>query len=167
MNKVTRNILTALLLIIAQTIIFNNINLFGYLNPFIYIIFIIYYPIKNDRIFFIFISFIIGLLIDVFSDTLGLHAAASVTIAYLRPFILKISFGMAYIHQVIKFKNIDFKNKLIYISLLSIIHHFVLFSLEIFNLSKSLFIIDKVIMSSIFTITLCFLFSYLFKTNER
>ena len=98
MNKITRNILTALLLIIAQTIIFNNINLFGYLNPFIYIIFIIYYPIKNDRIFFIFISFIIGLLIDVFSDTLGLHAAASVTIAYLRPFILKISFGMAYIH---------------------------------------------------------------------
>ena len=57
MNKITRNILTALLLIIAQTIIFNNINLFGYLNPFIYIIFIIYYPIKNDRIFFIFISF--------------------------------------------------------------------------------------------------------------
>ena len=109
MNKITRNILTALLLIIAQTIIFNNINLFGYLNPFIYIIFIIYYPIKNDRIFFIFISFIIGLLIDIFSDTLGLHAAASVTIAYLRPFILKISFGLAYIHQVIKFKNIDFK----------------------------------------------------------
>jgi rod shape-determining protein MreD len=167
MNKITRNILTAILLIIAQTIIFNNINLFGYLNPFIYIIFIIYYPIKNDRIFFIFISFIIGLLIDIFSDTLGLHAAASVTIAYLRPFILKISFGLAYIHQVIKFKNIDFKNKLIYISLLSIIHHAVLFSLEIFNFSKVLFIFDKVIMSSVFTISLCFLFSYLFKTNER
>ncbi|MDB4213071.1 rod shape-determining protein MreD [Flavobacteriaceae bacterium] len=167
MNKITRNILTALLLIIAQTIIFNNINLFGYLNPFIYIIFIIYYPIKNDRIFFIFISFIIGLLIDIFSDTLGLHAAASVTIAYLRPLILKISFGLAYIHQVIKFKNIDFKNKLIYISLLSIIHHAVLFSLEIFDFSKLLFSIDKVIMSSFFTISLCFLFSYLFKTNER
>ena len=118
-------------------------------------------------IFFIFISFIIGLLIDIFSDTLGLHAAASVTIAYLRPFILKISFGLAYIHQVIKFKNIDFKNKLIYISLLSIIHHAVLFSLEIFDFSKLLFSIDKVIMSSFFTISLCFLFSYLFKTNER
>jgi len=128
MNKITRNILTAFLLIIAQTIIFNNINLFGYLNPFVYIIFIIYYPIKNDRLFFIFISFTLGLLIDIFTDTLGLHAAASVTVAYLRPLILKISFGLAYIHQIIKFKNIDFKNKLIYISLLTIVHHAVLFS---------------------------------------
>ena len=64
-------------------------------------------------------------------------------------------------------KNIDFKNKLIYISLLSIIHHTVLFSLEIFDFSKLLFSIDKIIMSSFFTISLCFLFSYLFKTNER
>ena len=51
MNKITSNIFTAFLLIVFQTIIFNNINLFGYLNPFIYIVFIIYYPIKNDRIF--------------------------------------------------------------------------------------------------------------------
>jgi len=167
MNKITRNIFTALLLIIAQSIIFNNINLLGYLNPFVYIVFIIYYPIKNDRIFFIFISFLIGILIDIFSDTLGLHAAASVTIAYLRPLILKISFGLAYIHQVIKFKNIDFKKKLIYISFLSLIHHSVLFSLEIFSLSKVLFILEKAFMSSIFTIIICFLFSYLFKTNER
>ncbi|MDB9712275.1 rod shape-determining protein MreD [Flavobacteriaceae bacterium] len=167
MNKITRNIFTALLLIIAQSIIFNNINLLGYLNPFVYIVFIIYYPIKNDRIFFIFISFLIGILIDIFSDTLGLHAAASVTIAYLRPLILKMSFGLAYIHQVIKFKNIDFKKKLIYISLLSLIHHSVLFSLEIFSLSKVLFILEKAFMSSIFTIIICFLFSYLFKTNER
>ena len=108
-----------------------------------------------------------GLVIDIFSDTLGLHAAASVTIAYLRPIFLKISFGQAYIHKVIKFKNIDLKDKLIYISLLSIVHHVVLFSLEIFNFSKTLFVLEKSFMSSIFTITACILFSYLFKTNER
>jgi rod shape-determining protein MreD len=167
MNKLASNIFTAFLLIVFQTIIFNNINLFGYLNPFIYIVFIIYYPIKNDRMFFIFISFIIGLLIDVFSDTLGLHAAAAVTIAYLRPLILKMSFGLAYIHQVIKFKNIDFRKKIIYISLLSLTHHTVLFSLEVFNFSKIFFILERALFSSILTITLCILFSYLFKINER
>jgi rod shape-determining protein MreD len=167
MNKITSNIFTAFLLIVFQTIIFNNINLFGYLNPFIYIVFIIYYPIKNDRIFFIFISFIIGLLIDIFSDTLGLHAAASVTIAYLRPLILKISFGLAYIHKVIKFKNIDFRKKVVYISLISITHHIVLFGLEVFNFSKIFFVLERALLSSLFTITLCILFSYLFKTNER
>ena len=167
MNKLASNIFTALLLIVFQTIIFNNINLFGYLNPFIYIVFIIYYPIKNDRMFFIFISFIIGLLIDVFSDTLGLHAAASVTIAYLRPLILKMSFGLAYIHQVIKFKNIDFRKKIVYIFLLSFTHHTVLFSLEVFNFSKIFFILERALFSSILTITLCILFSYLFKINER
>ena len=89
MNKITRNILTAFLLIIAQTIIFNNINLFGYLNPFVYIIFIVYYPIKNDRLFFIFISFTLGLLIDIFTDTLGLHAAATVTVCIFKAFYIK------------------------------------------------------------------------------
>ena len=166
MNKITSNIFTAFLLIVFQTIIFNNINLFGYLNPFIYIVFIIYYPIKNDRIFFIFISFIIGLLIDIFSDTLGLHAAASVTIAYLRPLILKISFGLAYIHKVIKFKNIDFRKKVVYISLISITHHIVLFGLEVFNFSKIFFSFRALISSSVGQLTLSINLELLITSKE-
>ena len=138
MNKITSNIFTAFLLIFFQTIIFNNINssLICDFRTFIKTI----EGIKcQPRIFFIFISFIIGLLIDIFSDTSGLHAAASVTIAYLRPLILKMSFGLAYIHQVIKFKNLDFRKKVIYISLLSITHHIVLFGLAWINFSKIFF----------------------------
>ena len=132
MNKTVSYIIFGLILILLQQIIFNNINLFGYINPLMYILFIIYYPIKNNRILFIFMSFCLGLTVDIFSDTLGLHSASCLVLAYLRPIILKISFGLAYIHQVIKFQNIGFRNRLIYLTLSTITHNFVIFSLEIF-----------------------------------
>ena len=96
MNKIIFNIILALILILSQALFFNNINFLGSINPFIYIYFIAYYPIKNNRTLFIFYAFIFGLIIDIFSDTHAIHAAASLTIAFLRPYFLKLYFGMAY-----------------------------------------------------------------------
>ena len=109
MNKIIFNIILALILILSQALFFNNINFLGSINPFIYIFFITYYPIKNNRTFFIFCAFIFGLTIDIFSDTHAIHAAASLTIAFLRPYFLKLYFGMAYEHQVVKFNSIEIK----------------------------------------------------------
>lgn len=167
MNKTVSYIIFGLILILLQQIIFNNINLFGYINPLMYILFIIYYPIKNNRILFIFMSFCLGLTVDIFSDTLGLHSASCLVLAYLRPIILKISFGLAYIHQVIKFQNIGFKNRLIYLTLSTITHNFVIFSLEIFSLTNFTYLLQKVLLTALFTVFLGLIFSYLFKPTNK
>ena len=167
MNKTVSYIIFGLILILLQQIIFNNINLFGYINPLMYILFIIYYPIKNNRILFIFMSFCLGLTVDIFSDTLGLHSASCLVLAYLRPIILKISFGLAYIHQVIKFQNIGFKNRLIYLTLSTITHNFVIFSLEIFSLTNFIYLLQKVLLTALFTVFLGLVFSYLFKPTNK
>lgn len=167
MNKTVSYIIFGLILILLQQIIFNNINLFGYINPLMYILFIIYYPIKNNRILFIFMSFCLGLTVDIFSDTLGLHSASCLVLAYLRPIILKISFGLAYIHQVIKFQNIGFKNRLIYLTLSTITHNFVIFSLEIFSLTNFTYLLQKVLLTALFTVFLGLVFSYLFKPTNK
>ena len=167
MNKTITYITFGLILILFQQLIFNNINLFGYVNPFIYILFIIYYPIKNNRILFICLSFCIGLTVDIFSDTLGLHSAACLVLTYLRPVILKIAFGLAYIHQVIKFQNIDFKNRFVYLTLCTVLHNFIIFSLEIFNFLKFSYIIEKVFLTTLFTVFLSLIFSYLFKPSKK
>ena len=57
MNKFVTNIITALILIFAQGLFFNNINFLGSINPFVYVFFIAYFPLKNNRTFFIFCSF--------------------------------------------------------------------------------------------------------------
>ena len=136
MNKIFSNIILAIILIITQGLFFNNINFLGSINPFIYIFFIAYFPLKNNRTFFIFCAFVYGLIIDIFSDTHAIHAAATLTISFLRPNLLKIFFVMAYEHQVVKFNSIELKQNLFYLISIIFIHHFILFGLEVFDISK-------------------------------
>lgn len=156
-----------IILILAQVLILNNINFLGYINPYVYILFILLFPVKNNRTLFVFLSFLLGLCVDLFSDSGGVHAAASVFIAYIRPPVLKFSFGMIYEHQSIKFAQTEAGNRLVYFSILSVIHHFIMFSLEVFNTSNIILILQKTLFSSIFTILLCSLITVLFSRKPR
>ncbi|MFQ3239826.1 MAG: hypothetical protein ACI9NI_002143 [Olleya marilimosa] len=154
-------------LILLQVLLFSNINFLGYINPYIYILFIILYPVKNNRILFLFISFLMGLIIDIFMDSGGINATAALVVAFIRPAVLKFSFGAVYEHQALKFNNIDFGQRLTYITILTFIHHFTYFLFEIFNISKIILVLQNTLFSSIFTITLCILITSIFSTKSK
>ena len=154
------------LLVLLQVLIFNHINFLGYINPYIYLLFIAFFPVKNNLMLLIFLSFLLGLSIDLFLDTGGIHAAASVFIGYIRPLLLKFSFGTFYEHQTVKFKTVDYGSKFIYLILTIILHHIVLFSLEIFNFSEIYLILQKTLFSSIFTILLCISITIIFNRKK-
>jgi hypothetical protein len=103
--------------------------------------------------------------IDIFTDSAAVHAAACVSLAYFRPIFLKLIFGMTYIHQVVKFKNIDLKQNLFYISSLTLFHHFILFFIEVFDSSKLILVFEKAIFTSIFTILLIVLLNLFLKNK--
>lgn len=163
MNSIiTTNSIRFVVLLFTQVIICNHINFLGYINPYIYIIFILLFPVKNNRLVFLLIAFMLGMLLDMFSDSGGVHAAAAVLLAYVRPVLLKSSFGMLYEHQAVKFSHLELGSLIPYVSIATIIHHIVLFSLEIFNTSQILLILQKTLFSSIFTIILSLLLIILF-----
>lgn len=166
-NSVFLHIIRFIALVIAQALLFNNINFLGYINPYIYIMFIALFPVKNNRLIIIFLSFFLGLAIDLFSDTGGIHAAACVFIAYIRPILLKFSFGVIYEHQTIKFNTVEFGEKLTYLTLLTVIHHFVLFYLELFSASKIILVLQKTVFSSIFTILLILIITVIFSKRTK
>ncbi|WP_299777264.1 rod shape-determining protein MreD [uncultured Formosa sp.] len=166
-SNVISQILKFIALVLVQVLILNHINFLGYINPYLYIIFIILYPIKNNRLVLLLLSFLLGIIIDVFSDSGGIHAAACVTIAYMRPLALKWSFGTVYEHQTIKFNNVDFGAKLMYISILTGVHHLVLFLLEVFNFSETLLTLQKTLFSSIFTILQCVIVTIIFSKRSK
>ena len=144
MNSVIgANIVRFVILLLLQVVICNNINFFGYINPYIYIIFIFLYPVKEDRLILLLVSFMLGMFVDMFSDSGGVHAAASVCLAYARPVLLKSSFGMLYEHQSIKFTNTEIGSLISYITFGTVLHHLILFSLEIFNITDILLILKK------------------------
>ncbi|RLD29344.1 MAG: rod shape-determining protein MreD [Bacteroidetes bacterium] len=166
-NIVSVNITRFIVLVLIQVLVLNNINFLGYINPYIYILFIILFPIKNNRLLFIFLGFLLGLAVDLFLDSGGVHAAACVSIAYARPVILKFAFGMSYEHQTMRFGSTEFGQRFTYFSIITLIHHLILFSLEIFNTSKIILILKKSLFSSIFTILLCLLITILFSKKNK
>ncbi|MCK7590137.1 rod shape-determining protein MreD [Subsaxibacter sp. CAU 1640] len=168
MNSVTINsLLRFVSLVLLQGLVLNHVNFLSYINPYPYILFVALFPINNNRTLFIFLAFLLGLSVDFFTDSGGIHAAACVTIAYIRPPILKFSFGTIYDNQTIKFSQIDVGSRMVYFSILTLFHHLILFSLEVFNISDIILILKKTLFSSIFTIILCTLFSILFSPKRK
>lgn len=166
-SSISTHIVRFVVLVLVQVLVLNHINFLGYINPYIYILFILLYPINNTRMTIVFLGFLLGLCVDLFLDSGGVHAAACVTIAYARPLFLKFAFGMSYEHQTVKIANSEFGQRLTYFSLITLVHHFILFSLEVFNMSQILLILKKSLFSSIFTILLCILITILFSRKSR
>ena len=151
-NLIFINTTRFFLLILVQVLILNQINLFGYINPYLYILFIIIYPFTANKSLLIFLSFLLGLFIDFFSDSGGIHAAASVFIAFIRPVILKYSFGISYEYNTIKISSEDYLKQTIYVGSMVFLHHFIMFALEIFNINHFLLFLNSILFSSIFSI---------------
>jgi len=88
-----RNIIRFLLLVLVQVLVLNEIKLGGYINPYIYVLFIILLPVDISKSLLLTLAFILGLTIDFFGNTLGLHAAATVLMAYARPGTINLFFS--------------------------------------------------------------------------
>ena len=161
------NVIRFALLVLVQVLVFNRLNFFGFINPMVYILFIYWYPIKQNRAGFIGLSFLLGLCIDFFSDTMAINAAATVTIAYLRPAIMRFVFGVNYEFQSFKLGNATRVQQFTFLALLIVVHHMVFFSLEIFSIANILLILKKVLAIGLATLILCLLFTSLFSVKKE
>lgn len=104
---------------------------------------------------------------DMFGDSGGIHAAACLFLAYLRPYALQFAFGVSYEYNAIKLSKVSFYERFIFISVLVLLHHLVLFSLEVFNIQNILYTLNKTLATSIFTIILCIVFNILFSGRNE
>lgn len=161
------NIFRFIALVLVQVLLCNNIGFFGFINPMIYILFIYWYPIKQNRAIFILIAFLLGFTIDVFSDTLAFHTAASVTIAYVRPSIMRFCFGVNFEFQSFKIASVPWVQKIAFLTFLIVIHHGVFFTLEVFSFENFLLILKKIIIVSIASLLVCALFGSLFSMKKE
>lgn len=161
------NIARFILLLLAQVLIFNRMDLFGFVNPFPYILFIILYPVNGNKTGLLLASFFLGLIMDMFWNSGGVHAAACLVLAYFRPSIFKFSFGLSYEYQTVKLNDSLTPERFSFILIAVIIHHFTLFILEIFKLSSILDILVRTVLSTLFTIITSIIIIYLIKPSKR
>lgn len=165
-SEIISNSIRFIVLILIQVLLLNNINFMGYINPYLYVIFILIYPLDGNKSLLILLSFLLGLSIDLFGDSGGVHAAASVFIAYIRPVLLKFSFGVSYEYNMVKIGKAPLMERMTYITFMVVLHHLVLFSLEIFSLSHILLLLKSTLFSSIFSVVLIFCTLLLFSRKN-
>src|SRR5690606_34328656 len=111
-NDFFQNTARFFLLLLLQVVVFNNMHIFGYITPYPYILFIILFPANNDRYGLLLWSFLLGLILDMFSDSGGIHAASCLILAYYRHNLFRISFGLSYEYQTVKIQTSPLKKQL-------------------------------------------------------
>jgi rod shape-determining protein MreD len=161
------NTLRFILLLAVQIAIFNNMNFLGFIMPLPYILFIILYPVNSNKSALLLSSFLLGIIMDLFSNSGGVHATACVILAYYRPYLFKFAFGVSYEYQTIKLNEALTPERFSFILLAVVIHHFTMFILEAFQVSFILDILIRTLLSTIFTIISCIIIIYLIKPNKR
>jgi hypothetical protein len=157
------NIIRFFFLIFFQVLILNHINLSGYINPYFYIYFILLMPFSTPKWMLLIVAFILGWSIDIFTNTIGLNAAACVMMAFARPFVISaISSGPeSLIGDTPSLRNQGMKWFLYYSIILIVIHHLTFFYLEIFRLNEFMATFFRVLLSSAFTLLLVLISEYL------
>jgi rod shape-determining protein MreD len=169
-KSIFANLVRFIVLVFIQVFLLKNISLYGLATPYIYILFILLLPFQTPNILLFTLALIMGLTIDAFYDTPGLHAAACVILAFVR--ILFISITV----QKEGFDNepdptlgtMGFRWFFTYTLILTLVHHFFLFNLAAFNFSEFRYTLSRFLSSSIFTVFLILISGLLFfKRKER
>lgn len=167
MNDSLANIFRFILFLVLQLLLFNNIDLFGYLNPYPYVLYILLFPVNGNKPTLLVTSFFLGLFLDMFTNSGGVHATASLILAYIRPSLFKFSFGLSYEYQTVKIADKITPERISFLVLAIFIHHLILFLLEFFRPSLIVSVIGRTFLTTIFTFFICLLIIYLIKPNKR
>lgn len=162
-KRLPRNIIRFAILVLVQTLVFNNIELGGYLNPYIYTLFILLLPFETPGWLVILTGFLLGLSVDIFNETLGMHTAATTLMAYLRPTALSMvaprdgyeagSFPRVYYYGIVWFIQ--------YSLILIFAHHMVLFFIELFRIQDLFHVLLRIFLSTLFSVSLLCMSQYL------
>lgn len=161
------NIFRFVALLGLQVIIFNQINLFGFLNPFPYILFIMLFPVNGNRAVLLLSAFFLGLFVDMFLDTSGPHATACLVLAFVRRSYFKLTFGLSFEYQTIKINDRLSPERFFFILLCIVTHHLILYLLEVFQFGLILSILLNTLYTTIFTLLISIIIVYLIKPGKE
>ena len=169
LNEVLKNIGRFILLVLLQGLILNEVNLWqGVAIPYLYILVLLMLPLETPRWLELIIGLVLGLTIDMFTNTLGMHASACVLLAYVRPLYLKgiaprdgYEFG-----QRPGIQDLGLSWFIKYAGVLILVHHFWLFFVEVYSLKGFFNTVLRVFASSVLTLILAIISQYLIMTKR-
>lgn len=173
MSDYVKNLLRFCLIILIQELILNKINLRWWSNPagfpvfvpYVYPLFILLLPIETPVWLMLILGMVTGLTVDTFNSTAGMHAMATVLIAYLRTNVLAALMPKhlsEYPGQAPNVKNMGWVPFLVYCGFLILIHHTVFFLVELWSVNNIAYLLLKIVASAITSLLFIIVYLLLF-----
>lgn len=155
------NIIRFIILIILQAVVFKNIGYYNIAALFPYILIVLLLPTGLPNFFVFVLALLTGLTVDAFYDSMGVHASACVALAWFRIFFHKITLEVdaQASFQNPSWGNMGFKWFSTYLFLGTLIHHTVLFFVEVFSFQNFLHTLASIFFSSLFTVVIILIIS--------
>ena len=161
-----RTVIVFLALLALQLLVFSHVDLLGYLNPSVYILFILLYPADGSRLYLLLSAFLMGWIVDIYLNTGGIHAAASVLLAFSRPLWQRLAFGSAIRQPGARVSRMDRGAIVVYFLLVVPVHQITVYILSYFSWNNLLLVARDVLYGSTLTFVLT-LSIYLLFTKPR
>ncbi|HJA86732.1 MAG TPA: rod shape-determining protein MreD [Candidatus Bacteroides avicola] len=140
-------------LVLLQVLILNNVHIDGYATPFLYIYFIMKMDSDTPRNALLLWAFFLGLVIDIYSDTPGMNAAATVLLAFLRPLLLRLFVPRDMTDLFVPaIRTMGMAPFLKYITACVLLHHGVLLCIEFFSTAHPLALLLRIVSGALLTL---------------
>ena len=163
MNKNINNILRFIILLLIQVTVLNRINFGGFINPQIYVLYVLLFPYYNKhKGYLLMSSFFLGISIDFFMNSGGINAFSLTLIAYLRQDIFNIIIGKQDKNESLSFHDIPVTKAITYILILTFIHNTAMFWLENFSFDELGAMFVRIFFSTIYSAVIIYLSLSLF-----
>jgi len=171
MNLVVKNIIRFSLFILIQIFVLDKIHLHQMVTPYLYFLFIIWLPFRMRRSQQMLLAFALGFALDSFRHHPGFHTAACVLIAYIRPFLVNLLIpqqGAETNYDEPSFKSMGGAIPyLVFVSILTCIHHAWLFFLEAWQFANIWYFLIKTLVSTLLSLFLIIITEMLFTRNQK
>lgn len=169
LSRVVKVFFQFVLLILIQVLIVKNIELGRYVNPFVYVLFILALPFDTPKWLLLILGFLTGICIDMFYDTAGMHAAAAVLVAFLRPWLLRVlePRGGYLLENTPSISSLGLAWFLSYSVPLIVLHHLLLFYVEVFHFHDFGATLARALVSSVFTLLLVVMGGFLLQSKKE
>ena len=169
MNKFTVNLSRFFILMLLQVFVLNYVQWFGFLNPAVYLLFLILLPLEIPKTAQYIIAFATGFIVDAFLKTFGIQALACVLMIFLRPYVILILNGFKPLEAGVTPKPgiKDFSWILVYTLILIFIQQFTVSILEMFHWVHGWKIVWNSLANTLFTAFIVLCLEYIFFTKKN
>jgi len=163
------NFIRFIFLVLLQVLLLNRIDLFGYVNPYLYVLFVILLPLETPRWLLLMSAFLMGFCIDIFMKTMGMNMAATLFIAWMRPGLITALSRNREIEPGMKprIRDFGFRWFFVYAGVLVLVHHILVFFLEAFKFNHFFNTLTNAILSALLTMLIIILSQYIFNRGKK